>query len=244
MKYTINGEKPWKNLVLVVIVVLVTFIPTTIMATSILTIEQEGFTLNNNSNSPSSTFRAQFEFEDGAAAYEEDGYQLYDFSYYSTGGNRRQDTDGLISAELEWEMVTGGYQPPFEPYVDEQTETTTLHYDTDALTELEFYFWIQFGVDPSGNIWENTYFYHGSRILYDIGQTTKYVKNRFDKWGNPLDANMRAVTYGGVDSGSSNTPWTITYEYTDAVSPVPEPATMLLFGLGLLGVAGINRKKA
>jgi len=28
-----------------------------------------------------------------------------------------------------------------------------------------------------------------------------------------------------------------------AIDPVPEPAAMLLFGLGLLGVAGINRRK-
>ncbi len=30
---------------------------------------------------------------------------------------------------------------------------------------------------------------------------------------------------------------------TSGIDPVPEPATMLLFGLGLLGLAGVNRKK-
>jgi len=43
-------------------------------------------------------------------------------------------------------------------------------------------------------------------------------------------------------SGTAGALATFIYTYTPA-APIPEPATMILFGTGLLGIAGIGRKK-
>jgi hypothetical protein len=49
-------------------------------------------------------------------------------------------------------------------------------------------------------------------------------------------------TSGFVLFSSPRTGTTYGEEYQDYISRVPEPTTMLLFGLGLLGIAGIRRK--
>jgi len=62
-----------------------------------------------------------------------------------------------------------------------------------------------------------------------LTQLTDYQQGRLVFWNN---------------DGDSESPVTFSIENISySASSVPEPATMILFGLGLLGVAGINRRK-
>jgi hypothetical protein len=63
------------------------------------------------------------------------------------------------------------------------------------------------------------------------------------KGNGTLDLDGYDPTVGTFIITSSNTQGAISFEATAGASPVPEPASLALFGTGLLGVVGIARRK-
>lgn len=64
---------------------------------------------------------------------------------------------------------------------------------------------------------------------YTDGTADNYFSNMVDVF---VSESYSTPTVGG---------WL--YKMGDDLAPMPEPATMLLFGIGLLGLAGVNRRK-
>jgi hypothetical protein len=76
-----------------------------------------------------------------------------------------------------------------------------------------------------------------------------YRLEMWDTWGDGLDPNghvfleVDGVELLNLTGNVFGRYYLYNFSVNESSAPIPEPATMMLFGLGLLGLAGVSRKK-
>jgi hypothetical protein len=157
------------------------------------------------------------------------------FGMYTNSGNLVGVHDGnnlgnltTMEAVESWVESELGYDTSFELTITGNITSTGAGTNTGTwevvppIEAISFYavkagnFFAMYLVDPADS--------SGSWSTYDI-------------WKYAQDHNLRG---GGGNDGLSISHFT---GYNPSTAPVPEPATMLLLGTGLIGLAGASRKK-
>ena len=90
----------------------------------------------------------------------------------------------------------------------------------------------------------NEKFTAGEKVIYDITYTAPITVAAFDFYSAPAGGKgpfKSAAHVLGIGNDGNDSGWIGTGVGTTVI---PEPGTMLLFGSGLLGLAGLHRRKS
>jgi hypothetical protein len=100
-------------------------------------------------------------------------------------------------------------------------------------------------LDPINTLFADNIFYTSGLHVDDDGWTWRagaqdynmFLSEGIDSHGNPTENLL--IGFPGISGGSKKVTFTAT-----AVAPVPEPATLGLFGMGMIGLGLMRRRKA
>lgn len=166
----------------------------------------------------------------------------------------------LVFASTGWALTIDGGSidvGELDPYIDSTIlsnygDKTELNWINDTLTTEEDFTLSEFhkidgsityyAVDESTDTWAFQLTYTPAFFAVKFGNGSGTSAEKFDAIA--LYQNVSSLDWGVIQlTGDIKSIEAYSHRAEVGAAPVPEPSTILLLGLGLVGIAGIGRKK-
>jgi hypothetical protein len=163
---------------------------------------------------------------------------------YASGENNGSFYVGLTTVNIVDGQTSGSIQAFCDDFTHEISVPATYSATIQAVAgndtlEQEAYYGMMFGTTPSGNSQQDSEI---QELIWNFSGATYALTGNMATLQSEMLANYKNADYSGaflLNAGNNGQ----TFMNIDPVAATPEPSSLMLFGSGLIGLAGVVRRK-
>jgi hypothetical protein len=163
---------------------------------------------------------------------------------YASGENNGSYYVGLTTVNIIDGSITGSIQAFCDDFQHDISVPATYLATIQAVAgndtlEQEAYYGMMFGTTPSGNSQQDSDI---QELIWNLSGANYALNGNMTTLQQQMLANYQNADYSGaflLNAGDNGQ----TFMGIDPAAPTPEPSSLFLFGSGLVGMAGVVRRK-